>query len=82
MLSVSHRRAGRRVAGLRVRRRFGRSVAVEVRHPESGLVVHAGKPHLQGSYISIGLWLTLSDEEMLYQSEGECVVSHTVAAGL
>lgn len=67
---VSHGRAGRCVAGLKLRRRFGRSITVEVRHPQSGLVLHTGKPHLQGAYIGMRLWLTLSDEDMLFLSEG------------
>lgn len=47
---VSRWRAGRRVAALRLRRRFGRSITVEVCNPKSGLVIHTGKPELEGSY--------------------------------
>lgn len=65
-----------------MRRRFGRSITMEVRHPQSGLVFHTGKPHLQGSYISIRLWLALSDEDMLSLSEGEYIFSLTIATGL
>lgn len=80
--SISHGRAGRCVAGLRVRWRFGWSVTVEVRNPQSGLVVHTGEPHLQGSYISIRLWVTLSDGQMLFLSKGGCMVSLTIPTGL
>lgn len=79
---VLHGRAGGCAAGLRMRSRFARSIAVEVRHPKSGLVVHTGKPHLQGSYTGIRLWVTLSDEDWLFLSEGECMSSLTITTGL
>lgn len=48
-------RAGRRVTALRLRRRFGRSMTVEVCNPKSGLVVHTRKPQLEGSYTGVSL---------------------------
>ena len=47
--ALSHRRTWRSATYLRLRIRFGRSFTVEIRHPQSGLVVHTRKPHLQGS---------------------------------
>ncbi len=79
---VSPGRAGVCVAALRLRRRFGGSITVEVWDPQSGLVVHTGEPHLQGSYISIGLGLTLSDEEMSLLIGHEYFVSLTIPTGL
>lgn len=52
---VSRWRAGRRVTALRLRRRFGWSMTVEVCNPKSGLVVHTWKPQLEGSYTGVSL---------------------------
>lgn len=51
-------RAGRQVAALWLRRRFGRSVTVEVCNPKSGLVVHTRKPQLEGSYTGV-TWINI-----------------------
>lgn len=55
---------------------------MDVGHLQSGPVVHTGEPHLQGSYMSIRLWVTSSDGEMLLLSKGEHMVSLTIPAGL
>lgn len=54
-VEVSHGWAWRYVASLRIRKRSGRGITVEIRRTQSGLVVYTGKPHLQRPYISIML---------------------------